>query len=358
MPREPSNDDKLRLYSLFKQATVGPNATPKPSMLDFVGGAKWSAWSKLGSLPQAEAEAQYISLVRSLGGGGAAAAAGPAGTAAAALPAMPTPSGAGKALVFRAPLDAERGVEGVFLNAPPVNALSEEVIVSLTEALRGASGDASVRAIVLGSAAANIFTGGLDIRTMAGANEASFARFWGAIQELFLTLYPLGKPCVAAIDGPSPAGGCWLALQCDHRVLLNEPRAVIGLNEVQLGIVAPPWFAAPLERAVGPRQAEAMLQLATLLPPERALALGVVDELAPRGGAVLGAAVEAAAKYGAMPGSARHLSKLMMRRSVLELLDTKEKRAHDLARTWAFFTGKEVQEGLRIYLERLAQRKK
>jgi enoyl-CoA hydratase/carnithine racemase len=101
-----------------------------------------------------------------------------------------------------------------------------------------------------------------------------------------------------------------------------------------------------------------MLQLATLLPPERALALGVVDELAPRGGAVLGAAVEAAAKYGAMPGSARHLSKLMMRRSVLELLDTKEKRAHDLARTWAFFTGKEVQEGLRIYLERLAQRKK
>ena len=245
----------------------------------------------------------------------------------------------------------------MFLNAPPVNALSSEVIGALTAALRAAAADASVRAVVLGTAQPAIFSGGLDIREMAGANEATFARFWGAIQELFLTLYPLGKPCVAAIDGASPAGGCWLALQCDHRVLLSEPRAVIGLNEVALGIVAPPWFAAPLERAVGARQAEALLQLATLLPPERALALGAVDELAPRG-AVLGAAVEAAARYGAMPSAARHLTKLMLRRSVLEQLGTPALRAQDLARTWAFFQGAEVQEGLRLYLERLSQRKK
>ena len=73
LAREPSNEDKLRLYALFKQATAGPNATPKPSMLDFVGGAKWAAWSKLGSLPAAEAEAQYERLVAQLGGGGSSA---------------------------------------------------------------------------------------------------------------------------------------------------------------------------------------------------------------------------------------------------------------------------------------------
>ena len=353
----PSNDDKLRLYALFKQATAGPNATPKPSMLDFVGGAKWAAWSKLGSLPAAEAQAQYVALVAQLGGGGGGGGSAPAAAAAAAAPAVPTPSGAGRPAVFRAPLDAARGIEGVFLNAPPVNALSSEVIGALSAALAEAAADPSVRAIVLGSSQPGVFSGGLDIREMAGANQATFARFWGAIQHLFLTLYPLGKPCVAAIEGASPAGGCWLALQCDHRVLLAEPRAVIGLNEVALGIVAPPWFAAPLERAVGARQAEALLQLGTLLPPERALQLGAVDELAPRG-AVLGAAVEAAARYGAVPGAARHLTKLMLRRDVLALLGSPQLRAEDLARTWAFFQGPDVQEGLRLYLERLAARKK
>ena len=354
---EPSNTDKLQLYALFKQATVGANTTPKPSMLDFVGGAKHAAWSKISAMSPAAAEAAYVALVAKLAGdipsGGQSAAA----PATPAYPSVPTPSGAGQPAVFRATLDAARGIEGVFLNAPPVNALSSNVIGALTATLRAAAADASVRAIVLGSTQPNIFSGGLDIREMAGADAATFARFWTAIQGLFLTLYPLQKPCVAAIEGASPAGGCWLALQCDHRVLLSEPRAVIGLNEVALGIVAPPWFAAPLERAVGVRQAEALLQLATLLPPERALALGAVDELAPRG-AVLGAAVEAAARYGAMPGAARHLTKLMMRRQVLEMLATPELQAQDLQRTWAFFQGKDVQEGLRIYLERLAQRKK
>ena len=148
-----------------------------------------------------------------------------------------------------------------------------------------------------------------------------------------------------------------MALQCDYRVLLDEPRAVMGLNEVQLGIVAPPWFAGPLERAVGPRQAESMLQLATLLQPQKALALGAVDALAPRG-AVLGAAVEAAGRYADMPANARKLTKLMLRHSLLSTLGSPELRAADLARTWAFFQTPDVQEGLKLYLERLKERKK
>ena len=69
LPAEPSNEDKLRLYALFKQATAGANTTPKPSMLDFVGGAKWAAWSRLGAMPPPAAEAAYIELVQQLGGG-------------------------------------------------------------------------------------------------------------------------------------------------------------------------------------------------------------------------------------------------------------------------------------------------
>jgi len=349
---EPSNEEKLRLYALFKQSTVGENFSPKPGMLDFVGSAKWQAWKKLGPMSSLDAEKEYVSLVKRLSGGVAAS----EPTTAASIPQLILPSGSGKSVVYRAPLDTSQCIEAIVLNSPPVNALSSEVIGSLTAALQAACKDPNVRGIVLASSQPNIFSGGLDIREMAMANEASFARFWGEIQGLFLTLYPLEKPIVAAIEGSAPAGGCWLALQCDYRVLLDEPRAVMGLNEVQLGIVAPPWFAKPLEVAVGPRMAESMLQLGTLLPPEKALSLGAVDALAPRGH-VLQASFDAACRYAAIPSSARHLSKLMLRHTLIESLATPELRAADLARTWKFFQTPDVQEGLKMYLERLKRKK-
>jgi len=46
------NSQKLKLYALYKQATVGKNTTKKPGMLDMVGKAKWDAWSELGDMGQ------------------------------------------------------------------------------------------------------------------------------------------------------------------------------------------------------------------------------------------------------------------------------------------------------------------
>jgi 3,2-trans-enoyl-CoA isomerase len=298
-----------------------------------------------GALPPPPRARASSTLPSGVGGGG-----GGAPPAALALP-------PGSGTVYRATLDAERGVGVVVLNAPPVNALGTAVLGELAAALRAAAADGGVRALVLASASApGVFSGGLDIAEMAGASEAGFARFWREVQGLFLTLWPLGKPVVAAVEGAAPAGGCWLALQADHRVLLDEPRAAFGLNEVALGIVAPPWFAAPLERAVGPRAAESMLQLATLLPPARALALGAVDELAPRG-RVLGAAADAAARYGAVHAGARNATKQMLRAPLIAAtLGSPAAREADLARTWKYFSSPEVQIGLRTYLDRLAKR--
>jgi 2,4-dienoyl-CoA reductase len=70
LPQAPSNEHKLRLYALYKQATTGPNTTPQPSLLDMVGRAKWSAWSSVSALSKVEAESEYVQLVSSLGGGG------------------------------------------------------------------------------------------------------------------------------------------------------------------------------------------------------------------------------------------------------------------------------------------------
>ena len=63
---EVDNENKLKLYALFKQATNGTCSTPKPGLTDFVGRAKWTAWSALGQLSQADAQKQYIQTVEQL----------------------------------------------------------------------------------------------------------------------------------------------------------------------------------------------------------------------------------------------------------------------------------------------------
>ncbi|KAJ3061912.1 hypothetical protein HDU99_005400, partial [Rhizoclosmatium hyalinum] len=62
----PSNDELLALYGLYKQATVGDNTTERPGLFDLQGKAKWDAWEKNKGTSQADAEAKYIELVKSL----------------------------------------------------------------------------------------------------------------------------------------------------------------------------------------------------------------------------------------------------------------------------------------------------
>lgn len=60
-----SDKQRLALYALFKQVTIGPCKEPQPSKLRFVARAKHDAWKKLGSLAKAQAIEQYIALIES-----------------------------------------------------------------------------------------------------------------------------------------------------------------------------------------------------------------------------------------------------------------------------------------------------
>lgn len=56
-----SNEEKLFLYSRFKQATIGKNTTEKPGgWLDVKGKAKWDAWTELGDMSKEQAMAEYV----------------------------------------------------------------------------------------------------------------------------------------------------------------------------------------------------------------------------------------------------------------------------------------------------------
>lgn len=68
LPARPDNNTMLKLYALYKQATVGDVQGSKPGFTDPVGRAKFDAWDKLMGTDADEAKQQYIDLVNKLAG--------------------------------------------------------------------------------------------------------------------------------------------------------------------------------------------------------------------------------------------------------------------------------------------------
>ena len=66
LPRRPDNNTLLKLYALYKQATVGDVSGKRPGGFDFVEKAKYDAWAKVKGASRESAMQEYVSLVESL----------------------------------------------------------------------------------------------------------------------------------------------------------------------------------------------------------------------------------------------------------------------------------------------------
>jgi diazepam-binding inhibitor (GABA receptor modulator, acyl-CoA-binding protein) len=63
---KPSNEELLKIYSLYKQATEGDNNEERPGGFDFVAAAKYNAWLALKGKSKEDASKEYIDLVNNL----------------------------------------------------------------------------------------------------------------------------------------------------------------------------------------------------------------------------------------------------------------------------------------------------
>lgn len=63
---KPHDNELLKVYALYKQATIGDNNTPQPGMFDFKGKAKWNAWNDLKGTSKEKAETEYVDYVKFL----------------------------------------------------------------------------------------------------------------------------------------------------------------------------------------------------------------------------------------------------------------------------------------------------
>jgi enoyl-CoA hydratase/carnithine racemase len=174
-------------------------------------------------------------------------------------------------------------IREIRLARPPVNALDTDLCRALIAALDAAVAE-GVRGVVL-SGNEKVFSAGLDVPHLMshGDNRAALQDSWGAFFGATRTLAELRVPVVAALTGHSPAGGCVLALCCDYRIMARSPDPArpfaIGLNETQVGLVAPEGIQQLMRRVVGVYRAERLLVAGEMVAAERALEIGLIDEL-------------------------------------------------------------------------------
>jgi Delta3-Delta2-enoyl-CoA isomerase len=158
------------------------------------------------------------------------------------------------------PIAGHSGCVEMRLQKPPVNTFDFGMMETFVGVLRELEGDEAVRGLVLTSANPKVYSAGLELTAMVDPDPAEFRRFWGAFEDMVEAYYMTPLATVAAISGSAPALGAVLALASDYRVMLDSPKARIGLNETALGMLPPRWLVGLTAQTLGTRAAERHLQ--------------------------------------------------------------------------------------------------
>ncbi|MBV9947010.1 MAG: enoyl-CoA hydratase/isomerase family protein, partial [Myxococcales bacterium] len=123
------------------------------------------------------------------------------------------------------------------------------------------------------------FSAGLHLKEVAALGENDAESFLRLLEECMSALYLYPGPTAAAVNGHAVAGGCVLALCCDHRVATSAPAVKIGVNEVAIGLRFPPRVLAIVRSRVPRGHRERVLLGGELFAPAEARELGLVDEV-------------------------------------------------------------------------------
>lgn len=182
-------------------------------------------------------------------------------------------------------VERDGGVAVVTLNRPEKkNAIDLEMVAALREAFAELAGDDELAAVIL-TGGPKVFAAGADIGQLKARGQADALA--GINSRLFEEVAAFPLPTIAALEGWVLGGGCELALACDLRVAGEG--AKLGQPEAGLGILPAAGALYRLPRAVGLAKAKELVFTAAIVGAADALAMGLVNRLAPDGEALEGA---------------------------------------------------------------------
>ena len=174
------------------------------------------------------------------------------------------------------------GIAVVTLDMPgrSMNVLNEELMGPFAEALTRIETDAAVKGVVLTSGKPE-FLAGADLDTVYKITDPQQAfDLAEAFKTLLRRMEKCEKPIVCALNGTALGGGLELAMACNHRIALNNPKAKFGLPEVKLGLLPGGGGTQRLPRMIGIQGALEMMTQGTELRVEQAVKKGIIQDTA------------------------------------------------------------------------------
>ncbi len=241
-------------------------------------------------------------------------------------------------------------VREIRLARPPANALSGDMVEQLIQALVSAGKEADA---VVVSGLPGMFSAGLDVPQLLQFERSDISRFWQVFLRLLRTIAQMPVPIVFAMTGHAPAGGIVMAIFGDYRIM-PKGSFKTGFNEVQVGLAVSSPIHQALVRAVGARTAEHILVAGELMDSERALQIGLIDELAEDPDRVVARAIEWCEQHTALPRLAMTTTREMARADLLEYFDDRsELGVEKFVDIWF---SDETQATLKALVERLGSR--
>jgi methylglutaconyl-CoA hydratase len=175
----------------------------------------------------------------------------------------------------------DTSIARITLNRPDKrNALDEEIINEMKDALAAAARDSAVR-VVLVTGAGKDFSSGADLAALQTISEASVAENVANARnfaELFIAMRRHPRPIIAAVRGRALAGGCGVATACD--LIIACESAQFGYPEVNIGFI-PAMVMVILRRNLSEKRAFELITRGEVISAGKALEVGLINRVFP-----------------------------------------------------------------------------
>ncbi len=163
-----------------------------------------------------------------------------------------------------------------------MNVLKAAFAEEISDLLAQVRSNKSLKGLVIISGKPDSFIAGADITMLDACQSAAEATAIATMgQQMFNQLEQLNIPLIAAIHGPCLGGGLELAMACHGRVATSDAKTVLGLPEVQLGLLPGSGGTQRLPRLVGLQKALDMMLTGKQVRSVQAKKMGLVDAVVP-----------------------------------------------------------------------------
>ncbi|WP_153731785.1 enoyl-CoA hydratase/isomerase family protein [Sporosarcina obsidiansis] len=165
------------------------------------------------------------------------------------------------------------------LNRPETrNALDEQMLLEIDQAVSTADSDNSIRVIVISGAGEKSFAAGASIQQLH--ERPMLEALVPGMQGIYNKIENCTKVTIAVVDGYALGGGCELAIACDIRIATKN--AKFGFPELNLGIIPGAGGTKRLSRMVGKGRALDMILTGKFIDGEEAERIGLVSYIIER----------------------------------------------------------------------------